>query len=112
MNIVLSPQRRDDEYVLVKSGDAISINGEIFDFSQMGEGDSLPASAIQSEWFVDKVERIEGQLNITLLFPNPWNYSPAQAFPEPLLAVPDGPVTLPEPLSIKGHETEAVGEMP
>jgi hypothetical protein len=95
---------------VVKSGDILKVNGEDFDFSQIGEGDTLPASAISSEWFNrGAVDRINGELVLTLTLPNPWNFSPEQAFPVPLVAVLDGPVVfpapLPEPLIITAPES-------
>lgn len=98
MRIKLSPQRRDDTLEVIKSGNVLVVNGEIFDFSPMGDGDTLPRSAIGSEWFTGDVDRENGELTVTLLFPNPSNYSPEQAFPVDLVDVPGGPVVLPLPL--------------
>jgi len=98
MIIYLSPQRRDDTLAVNKAGDVLVVNGESFDFSPVGEGDTLPLFAINSMWFSGDVSRTGGELSITLLFPNPWNYSQEQAFPVPLLGVPDGDVVLPKPL--------------
>jgi hypothetical protein len=98
MIIFLSPQRRDDMLTVSKSGDVLVVNGETFDFSKVGEGDTLPLAAIKSMWFSGDVSRTDGELSLTLLFPNPWNYSQEQAFPVPLLGVPDGTVVLPKPL--------------
>lgn len=99
MIIKLSPLRTDEALEVVKSGDTLRVNGEYFDFSQIGEGDTLPANAISSEWFArGAVDRINGELVLTLTLPNPWNYSPEQAFPVPLVDVPDGPVVFPTPL--------------
>jgi hypothetical protein len=98
MKIVLSPQRRDDTLELSRSGAVLTVNGEAFDFSQMGAGDTLPAAAIRSSWFTGEVSNIAGELELTLLLPLPVNFSPEQAFPEPLLNVQDGPVALPQPL--------------
>ncbi len=98
MKIKFSPQRRDDTLTVVRSGDVLIVNGEAFDFSQVGEGDTLPRPAINSQWFSSDVERIGGELTLTLLLPNPRNYSPAQAFPVDLINVPNGPVALPQPL--------------
>jgi hypothetical protein len=66
----------------------------------MADGDTLPASAISSEWFTGQVDKVAGVLELTLFLPLPANYSPAQAFPEPLLNVPNGPVALPQPMPI------------
>lgn len=98
MIIYLSPQRRDDAFAVTKAGDRLVVNGESFDFSQVGEGDTLPLAAIDSMWFSGDVFRTDGDLSVTLLFPNPWNYSQEQAFPVPLQDVPDGLVVLPKPL--------------
>ncbi|RVD76884.1 hypothetical protein A9HBioS_3424 [Pseudomonas koreensis] len=98
MIIYLSPQRRDDTLTVSKSGDVLVVNGETFDFSKVGEGDTLPLAAIKSMWFSGDVSRTDGELSLTLLFPNPWNYSPEQAFPVPLKEVPDGAIALPKPL--------------
>ncbi|WCM48975.1 hypothetical protein OH720_18360 [Pseudomonas sp. WJP1] len=105
MNIMLSPNRRDDTLEVIKTGDVLTINGEDFDFSPVGEGDTLPADAISSGWFTGEVNRIDGAIELTLILPNPWNYSPEQAFPVPLLNVPDGPVAFPLPLPEVPSET-------
>lgn len=98
MIIKLSPQRRDDTMSAVKLGDVLVVNGKAFDFSGVHEGDLLPNSAIDSPWFSGDVERIGGGLVLTLYLPNPINYSYEQAFPQPLLNVPDGRVAFPRPL--------------
>lgn len=106
MRIKLSPQRRDDYLSVIKSGNVLTVNGEVFDFTQMGEGDTLPHTAIFSEWFCGDVDMENGELIVTLLLPNPWNYSPEQAFPVDLLHVPDGPVVFPQPLSADSQHAD------
>lgn len=105
MIIKLSPKRRDDRLEVIKSGNVLNVNGEDFNFSQIGEGDTLPRSAIQSEWFAGDVEKLNGEITLTLLLPNPWNYSPEQAFPADLVSVPDGIVVFPQPLPEAMSET-------
>ncbi|WP_339496948.1 hypothetical protein [Pseudomonas sp. EA_15y_Pfl1_P101] len=104
MVINLSPQQRSDTLTVVRAGDALIVNGETFDFSAMGDGDTLPRAAIQSKWFDGDAEKKDGELILTLLFPMPWNYSPEQAFPVPLENVPDGPVVFPGPLPQRATE--------
>jgi hypothetical protein len=104
MKIILVPQRRDDTLKVVKAGDVLTVNGEHFDFSPVGEGDTLPRGAIDSQWFAGDVERIDGELILTVLLPNPLNYSQEQAFPVPLHNVPDGRVFLPRPLPNENGE--------
>ncbi|WP_433766627.1 hypothetical protein [Pseudomonas putida] len=98
MKIFLSPQRRDDTLELSRAGAVLTVNGEAFDFSPMTAGDTLPASAISSSWFSGEVSNIAGELELTLLLPLPANFSQEQAYPVPLLNVPDGDVHLPQPL--------------
>jgi hypothetical protein len=98
MRIKLAPQRRDDTLEVSKSGNILTLNGVVFDLSPMTEGSTLPNSAIDSEWFAGDVELTGGEMVVTLLLPLPQNYSQEQAFPDDLIAVPDGPVVFPKPL--------------
>lgn len=100
MRIKLSPQRRDEALEVVKSGNLLVVNGQVFDFSPLGDGDTLPGSAITSQWFVGDVDRVGDEITLSLLLPLPANYSPEQAFPLDLVAVPDGPVVFPQPLPL------------
>lgn len=109
MLIKLSPQRRDDTLSAVKSGNTLTLNGEQFDFTQMGAGDTLPRSAITSEWIVSDIDNIDGELALTLLLPLPANFSPEQAFPVDLLNVPDGSVIFPQPLPDPVIEVQSEG---
>lgn len=112
MRIILEPTRTDDLLSVVKFGDTLVVNGEPFDFSPIGEGDTLPASAISSIWFSGDAERVSGELVIRLFLPNPWNYSPEQAFPVPLHDVQDGPVTFPAPLPTPLPPPQEIPEEP
>lgn len=98
MRIELVPARWDDALVIEKSGDALTVNGEVFDFSQMPDDSTLPAGAVSSRWFFGPVEKRDGELMLKMVMPIPANFSPEQAFPADLVAVPDGPVRLPQPL--------------
>ncbi|WP_339474387.1 hypothetical protein [Pseudomonas sp. RL_5y_Pfl2_69] len=100
MKFTLSPQRRDDTVSYRKAGDTLSVDGEVFDFSKVGEGDILPRNAIKSEWFSGDVIRVNGELQLALILPNPWNYSQAQAFPVPITVTKNGLVELPGPLPV------------
>lgn len=108
MIINLSPQSRTDEPVYVKKGDTIAVNGEVFDFSQIEEGGTLPREAIHSDWFGGDIERIGGQLSVTLFSPCPPNYSPEQAFPSPVTMTGDGIIPLPLPLPESLQEIKEV----
>ena len=95
MIIKLSPVRMDETLTISRAGDILTINGEPFDFSQLLEGATLPKSAISSEHFVGPVERINGELHLTLRLPHGANPPQHVAFPEPIHVTEDGPVALP-----------------
>lgn len=98
MIIKLSPIRSDEELSVVKQGATLILNGEIFDFTNIGDGDTLPLEAIASSWFADDVNKTGDNIELTLRLPLPANFSPEQAFPVPLVNVIDGVVQLPQPL--------------
>ena len=95
MQIKLNPQRRDDQLTVVKQGDALIVNGVTYDFSPLPEGATLPAEAIDSDLFSGPVERVNGEIVLTLTLPHGPNPSHAVAFPEPINVTADGPVELP-----------------
>lgn len=95
MFIKLSPVRADDAIEVVVSGDVLHINGEAFDFSPLPDGATLPCDAIGSLHFVGPVERVNGELHLTLRMPHGPNPAQDVAFPEPLTVTADGVVTLP-----------------
>lgn len=114
MKIILSPQRRDETLTVYKMGSVLTVNGEVFDFSRMADGDTLPRSAFHSLWLSEAgaVEVVDGELSVTLLFPIPRNYSQEQAFPVPLLDVPDGYVVFPQPVPSEDTPVYETPEFP
>ena len=111
MNIILSPVRIDNASIeVIKNGNSLSVNGEVYEFSQMSDGDTLPREAIAGDHFPGDVNMDSGVITLTLRLPLPGNYSQAQAFPEPLLNVPDGPVKLPDPLPPEPETKDPVSE--
>ncbi|KFL31487.1 hypothetical protein JP75_08085 [Devosia riboflavina] len=96
MRISFSPQRRDDTLALEKSsGDRLRINGELFNFNPLAEGDMIPAGAVPCAWIVGPVERIAGEVRLTLILPHGPTPSQAVAFPEPVTVAEDGPIEVP-----------------
>ena len=96
MKLLFSPQRRDDVLILSKSGDALTVNGTVYDFSPLPDGATLPREAIDCEWICGDVSRINGELVIPVLLPHGPDASEAARFPEPLTVTIDGEVVLPE----------------
>lgn len=95
MKINLSPQRRDDTLAVVKEKDTLTINGVTYDFSVIPDGATLPKEAIDCEWIVSDVERINGELEFTLLLPHGAEASEAARFPVPIINPADGILELP-----------------
>lgn len=106
MIIDLSPQRRDDLLEVTKAGDVLTINGVALDFSTLPEGATIPAGEVPCEWLVGAVERIAGELYLTIILPHGPSPSQHVAFPPPLIDPPDGTIALPadteEPANVDG----------
>lgn len=95
MHIKLSPQRSDNRLSLERDNDTLIINGESFDFSELPEGATLPRDAIESDVIVSDVERIDGEIHLTVLLPHGANAPEETRFPEPIKVSEDGVITLP-----------------
>jgi len=96
MRISFSPQRRDDTLTLEKSsGNRLMINGELFNFDDLQDGDQIASADIPCPWICGPVECIDGEVRVSVLLPHGPNPSEAVAFPEPITVVDDGPIELP-----------------
>ncbi|GGG77478.1 hypothetical protein GCM10011415_27970 [Salipiger pallidus] len=96
MKIILSPIRLDTQLELSKSGDTLTINGEVFDFIDVPAGATLPRAAITCDWIAGDVTRDEaGVLTVPVVLPHGADAPEETRFPEPLVDVADGPVELP-----------------
>jgi hypothetical protein len=95
MRISFSPQRRDDTLTLEKTGDRLRINGALFNFSPLADGDTVPAGEVPCEWIVGPIERVDGEIHLTLILPHGPIPSQAVAFPEPITITEDGPIAVP-----------------
>jgi len=95
MNITLTPQRSDaPQPILLVTGDTLTINGEAFDFSQVNDGDTLPADAVGSDFVVGDVTRTAGVLTVPILLPHGARAPNETRFPVDITAG-DGLVRLP-----------------
>lgn len=95
MHIKFSPQRRDDTYSATINNDIITIDGIDYDFSPLPEGATLPQSAVDCPWLASDVERINGEIHLTLLLPHGANAPESTRFPAPITVTTDGPIDLP-----------------
>ncbi len=75
MRIKLWPDLVEWPLEATVDGDVITINGEGFDFSPLKDGQRLPCSAIDSQYFVGSefIERKGKTLYMTLRFPVSWD---------------------------------------
>ena len=98
MKIKLSPVFFMGQSLTVyKQGDSLTINGLTLDFARLPEGATLPAVATGSPWIIAPVERIEGDLVLTLLLPIPDDADHSARYPADIVAPADGKVALPVP---------------
>lgn len=95
MLLKLSPIRSDRALEISKTGETLTINGDTFDFSQLADGATLPREAIDCEWIVSDVNRVNGEIELTILLPHSSNASHEARFPEPINMTNDGQVVLP-----------------
>ena len=98
MKIRLSPVLMNEELSASVSGDVITLNGVSLDFSPLPEGGRLPAAAILNQWVLGDVERVGGEICLTLILPHgsraPFETRFPAAYDVPM-TVGDGPVPLP-----------------
>lgn len=95
MIINLCPVRMDEELLANRKGDLLTLNGEVFDFGPLTEGATIPQSAIVSSWFAGPVERIDGELVLTLVLPHGANAPEETRFPQSITMFSDGLMPLP-----------------
>ena len=112
MKIKLSPVRMNAELSAEVQGDIIILNGESLDLSPLPDGGVLPAAAILNPWVLGDVERIDGDIHLTLILPHGQNAPYETRFPaayEVPMTVTDGLVPLPAydtPVSVVEDQPE------
>lgn len=107
MRISFAPQRRDDGLAVSKQGDVLTINGEPFDFTTLPDGGTIPAGEIPCDWIAGPVERVAGELHLTLILPHGPAPSQAVAFPQPITVIADGPIVVPQDEVSQPQEEES-----
>lgn len=95
MQITLSPIRSDQSLTVSRSGDCLTLNGVVHDFSQLAEGAALSPAETGSPWIIGEVRRQDGVLQISLLLPHGGAAPDETRFPQPLLVTEDGAIALP-----------------
>ncbi len=95
MKLTFSPMRRDDPLIVSRTGDVLTLNGDILDFGPLPDGATLPRDAIDCDWLADDVTRESGVLTVPLILPHGANAPKATRFAGPITLTSDGPVPLP-----------------
>ena len=95
MLINFSPIRSDRALEINKTGETLTINGVPYNFSQLPNGATLPKEAIGCEFIVSDVNRVNGEIELTILLPHGANSSHEARFPEPINMTTNGQVVLP-----------------
>lgn len=95
MIIKLSPRSADEQLSVEKFGSILRLNGLSFDFSGLPDGATLPGEAVSSPWVDAPVERIDGELVVTLVMPHGVDAGQQSRFPVDIVNPADGRVPLP-----------------
>lgn len=95
MQLTLIPVRRDDRLQLSRAGDVLTVQGDVLDFSGLPEGATLPKEAVKCAWLASDVERIDGQIQLSLILPHGPKAPEQSLFPDLMVLTEDGPVALP-----------------
>ncbi|TFF14657.1 hypothetical protein EXW72_08210 [Pseudomonas sp. BCA14] len=98
MIIKLVSTRSDDNLEIIKFGDVLTINGVVLDFGPLPDGATLPAQAIGCQWINDAVERVDGNLVVTVTMPVGPGAGQKSWYPDDIINPPDGRVALPTDL--------------
>jgi len=113
MKITLYPQRRDDELTLSLHGEHLTVSGDVLDLSTIPDGATVPMEAIDNLFIAGPIERIDGELRVSLLLPQS---SPFGVFDEAGMMRPpydlvinqDGDISLPvEPKAKQEEQSNA-----
>lgn len=100
MNITLSPYAplpdSDDALNVSKVGDVLTINDTPYDFSVIPDGATLPEGSTDCPYIIGAIERVGGELHLTLRLPVMPDASEAACFPLPIVDPADGLLELPK----------------
>ncbi len=113
MKITLYPQRCDDKLTLALQGERLTVSSDVLDLSAIPDGATVPMEAIDNPFICGPIERIDGELSVSLLLPRaaPFGvFDEAGKMREPyeLIITQDGDIALPvEPKANQEEEANA-----
>jgi len=94
MKLSFTPARMNNQYEASVSGDVLTIDGEARDFGPLPDGATLPKDDVDCPWLASDVERIDGEICLTLMLPHGANAPEETCFPE-MVTIAEGEVVLP-----------------
>ncbi len=94
MKLSFTPARMNNQYEASVSGDVLTIDGEALDFGPLPDGATLPKDDVDCPWLASDVERIDGEICLTLMLPHGANAPEETRFPE-MVTIAEGEVVLP-----------------
>lgn len=113
MKIIFYPQRRDDELTLSLHGERLTVSGDVLDLSGIPDGATVPMEAIDNPFICGPIERIDGELRVSLLLPRATSFgvfdeAGTMRPPIEVTITQDGNIALPvEPTAKKEDEANA-----
>ena len=105
MHFTFSPIRSEATLSASVAGDVLTVNGVRFDFSQLQNGDRLPASAIASDAIAGDVTRSGDVVHVALTLPHGEDAEEDVRFPAPV-TVASGDCTAPGLVTYGGIVTD------
>ncbi len=94
MKLSFTPARTNNQYEASVSGDVLTIEGEALDLALVPDGATLPKDDVDCPWLASDVERIDGEICLTLMLPHGANAPEETRFPE-MVTITEGEVVLP-----------------
>lgn len=91
----LSPVRSNAHLSVVQEGDVLTLNGQVMDLSPLAEGATLPKEAVSSPFVIAPIERVHGNLVVTLMLPHAADAPESARFPADIYRHENGAVILP-----------------
>lgn len=101
MQLILSPQRRDDTLEASVTGEVLTLNGTAFDLSAVIETEGGALIVPDCDWIAGPVTRVGGEIVVELIVPHGPDAPPETRSPDPV-AVATGAVDLPPYDAVEG----------
>lgn len=89
--IALSPKFSEAMLRLEKSGNMLKLNGTPCHFETLNDDDDeIPSDAINCDWILGAIKKIDGIINLTIIMPYSNSEAPEYVrFPEPIMLIED-----------------------